>query len=81
MEVSSLTELKNTKSGDHVEVSGVYYNIWGQVEILKKGVKFPKDPMFGQTEWKLAHYPFNNQITSKKIPKEYWNEIKVDNIE
>lgn len=74
-----MTELKNTKSGDHVEVAGVYYNGWGQVEILKKGAKFPKDPMFGQTEWKLAHYPFNNQVTSKRIPKEFWNEVSVNN--
>lgn len=66
----------NPKSGDRVERSGVYYDEWGQVEILKAGRTFPKDPRMGVTNWQLAHYPFDNQITSKRIPEKYWNEIK-----
>jgi len=71
-----MTNSNNPKSGDRVETSGVYYNEWKQVEILKQGAKFPKDPMMGITNWKLTHYPFPNQITSDRIPKEFWNEIE-----
>jgi len=65
------------KTGDIVQQSGVYVSEWGRVEILKKGKKFPKDPVMGAASWKLAHYPFDSQITSKKnIDPEFWNEIK-----
>lgn len=70
-----MSNSENPKSGDRVEQSGVYFDEWNQVEILKKGSRFPKDPMFGKVNWQLAHYPFDNQITSKNIPEEFWNEI------
>lgn len=75
MEVSFMTKLY--KTGERVEISGVYHDGWGQVEILKKGAKFPKDPVLGDIEWKLVHYPFTSQITSNRIPQEFRNEITI----
>ena len=39
--------------------------------MLTNGGKFPKDPVMGETTWKLAKYPYPNQITSKNVPEEF----------
>jgi len=74
MEVFALTNPKNPKTGDRVKKTGVYKDEWKEVRMLKSGDTFPKDPSMGETSWKLAHYPFANQVTSELVPEEYRNE-------
>lgn len=71
-----MTDQENPKTGDHVDRSGVYVDEWGNVEILNEGDIFPEDPVIGKTSWKLTHYPFDSQATSKTIAEKYRNEIK-----
>ena len=67
---------QNPKTGDQVEQTGYYTDEWMIVEPFEKGDTFPADPIMGDTHWKLLHYPFDSQTTSKFLPKKYWNKIE-----
>lgn len=70
-----MSKSEEYKSGEKVEQSGVYTNEWGVSKILKEGSTFPQDAAMGDTTWKLIHYPFDSQVTSKNVPEGFRNEI------
>ncbi len=66
-----MTTVEKFKSGEIVKQSGVYVDRWNAAKLLKKGLKFPKNPAMGETTWKLASYPYSSQMNSKNVPEEY----------
>jgi hypothetical protein len=66
-----MTHSEKYKTGDSVPKDGVYTDEWGREEVLHEGASFPEDPQMGQTEWKIVHYPFDNQQTGRTIDERF----------
>ncbi|GGG23603.1 transposase [Paenibacillus abyssi] len=59
----------NPVSGEKVEVDGIYQTEWGREEELKRGERFPADPILGNTEWDLKELSYDNHHEGRTDPR------------